>query len=134
MPDSIDHYLQSLLETVASSPLVHSSNILFDKRTKQAGFLRGGLYFSDGSRLHFRELVEVQVSIVRLMYSYHYQKADGTLIFRYDDAPHHRHLPNFPHHKHINEERNIIWTEAPDLERVLQEIERMYPIDTSSQL
>jgi hypothetical protein len=125
MLDSIDAYLHSLLESVAASPLIHSSSVLFDKRTQQSGFLRGDLYFSDNSRLHFRELIEIQNSVVRLMYSYHYQKGDGTLIFRYDDTPHHKHLPNFPHHKHVFEEGHVISAEPPNLSSVLKEIEKL---------
>ncbi|MFQ6056656.1 MAG: DUF6516 family protein, partial [Methanosarcinales archaeon] len=33
-------------------------------------------------------------------YSYHWQK-NNELIMRWDNAPHHRDLPNFPHHIHI---------------------------------
>jgi len=32
-------------------------------------------------------------------YSYHWQK-DGKMIRRWDNAPHHKELPNFPHHVH----------------------------------
>lgn len=34
-------------------------------------------------------------------YAYHYQRADGILIFRYDNEPHWPNLPSFPHHKHL---------------------------------
>jgi len=79
----IEAYLQSLLDVVAASPIVRASNVALDKRTLYVGLIRGDLYFADGSRLHFRELVEVQVQVVRRMYSYHYQAADAALIFRY---------------------------------------------------
>lgn len=62
----IEAYLQSLLDTIAASPIVRASNVTLDKRTLRVGLIRGDLYFADGSRLHFRELVEVQVqSVVR---------------------------------------------------------------------
>jgi len=132
MPDSIDHYVRSLLELVAASPVVRSSNIVLDKRTLRSALVRGDLYFLDGSRLHFRELIDVQASTVRLMYSYHYQKADGALVFRYDDTPHHTNVPGFPFHKHVSQEDTVIAAEPPDLRSVLQEIQNIYPIDTAS--
>jgi hypothetical protein len=58
------------------------------------------------------------------MYSYHYQRANATLIFRYDDTPHHSDLPGFPHHKHDGGEQNVVPVESPDLPTVLKEIAR----------
>jgi len=71
----IEAHLQSLLDAVAASPIVRASNVILDKRTLHVGLIRGDVYFADGSRLHFRELVEVQVQVVRRMYSCHYQAA-----------------------------------------------------------
>jgi hypothetical protein len=59
----IEAYLQSLLDAVAASPIVRASNVTLDRRTLHAGLIRGDLYFADGSRLHFRELVEVEVEL-----------------------------------------------------------------------
>jgi hypothetical protein len=124
----IEAYLQSLLDTIAASPIVRASNVTLDKRTLRAGLIRGDLYFADGSRLHFRELVEVQAQVVRRMYSYHYQDADAGLIFRYDDTPHHPDLSNFPNHKHVGNETHVIPTTPPDLSAVLREIEAIHPL------
>ncbi|MBU1665165.1 MAG: hypothetical protein KKG92_07165 [Gammaproteobacteria bacterium] len=40
-------------------------------------------------------------------YSFHWQAADGTLICRWDNAPHHHELPGFPHHLHVGTEANV---------------------------
>lgn len=124
----IETYLRSLLEVVAASPIVRASNVTLDKRTLRAGLIRGDLYFADGSRLHFRELVEFQVQVVRRMYSYHYQDADTALVFRYDDTPHHPGLSSFPHHKHASSETHVIPAAPPDLPSVLREIEAIHPL------
>jgi hypothetical protein len=124
----IEAYLQSLLDAVAASPIVRASNVILDKRTLHVGLIHGDVYFADGSRLHFRELVEVQVQVVRRMYSYHYQDANATLVFRYDDTPHHPALSNFPHHKHAGSEANVIAATPPDLPTVLREIEAIHPL------
>ena len=124
----IEDYYQSLLETIATSPLVRSSEVALDKRTSQVGLIRGDLFFANDSRLHFRELVELQADIVvRRMYSYHYQASDQSLIFRYDDTPHFPDLPNFPHHKHIDRSEQVVSATPPNLTAVLREIESVYP-------
>ncbi|MCA9933139.1 MAG: hypothetical protein KC415_04415 [Anaerolineales bacterium] len=127
MFNSIDDYHQSLLDRINASPIVRSVNVVLDKRTLRAGFIRGDLFFADGSRLYFRELVELQSSVVRHMYSYHYQREDFSLIFRYDDTAHFPNLPGFPHHKHVGDE--VQSAEPPDLTAVLQEIESHYPFE-----
>ena len=124
----IERYLQTQLDAVAASPIVRSSNVSFDKRTLDAGLIRGELTFADGSCLHFRELVEIQARVIRIMYSYHYQREDGLLVFRYDDTPHFPTLPQFPHHKHIGSQANAIPSQSPDLIAVLREIEALYPV------
>ena len=128
----IERYLQSLLDAVAASPIVRSSSVLFDKRTLDVGLIRGELTFADGSCLHFRELVEIQARVIRIMYSYHYQREDGSLIFRYDDTPHFPTLPQFPHHKHIGSQAEAVPSQPPDLIAVLREIEAMYPVSNAS--
>ncbi len=126
MPSLIENYVQVLLNAVADSPIVGASNIQLDKRTNRSGLIRGDLFLGDGSRLHFRELVNLEDQVVRLMYSYHYQDAAGQLIFRYDDTPHHTELDGFPHHKHIRQEGNVAVSEPPTLIEVLGEIEKIF--------
>ena len=77
--------------------------------------MRGELTFADGSCLHFRELVEIQARVIRIMYSYHCQREDGSLIFRYDDTPHFPTLPQFPHHKHIGSQAEVFDPSHPIL-------------------
>ena len=121
----IEAYMQSLFDRVAAAPAVATSDIALDKRGPQAGLIRGDVYFANDSLLHFRELVDLELNPPRLMYSYHYQRADATLVFRYDDTPHYPDLPGFPHHKHTNAEANVSAVTPPDLAAVLDEIERL---------
>jgi hypothetical protein len=99
MPALIERYLQQLLDAIAASPIVQSSNVALDKRTARSALIRGDLRYGDGSLLHFRELVELEAEVIRRMYSYHYQTEDAVLLFRYDDTPHFPELDGFPHHK-----------------------------------
>ena len=120
----IDTYYQSLLNLVAASPNVRSSNLAIEKRGEYVGLIRGDIYFSDDSRLHLRELVNLHGDPPRSMYAYHYQRADNTLIFRYDNTRHHPQLANFPHHKHTWSDATPIFA-LPDLASVIEEIETL---------
>jgi hypothetical protein len=102
----------------------------YDKRSTSIGFIRGSIYFFDGSTLHLREFVNVEHDVERYMYAYHYQRPDGTLVFRYDNTPHFPALPTFPHHKHAGSVSNVVSADPPDLQAVLTEIHGL--ITTSS--
>ncbi len=105
--------------------MVQLSDVSYKKRGSYEGFIRGELCFVDGSILHLREFVDVEISVDRLMYAYQYIDSSMKLIFRYDNTGHHKKLgiPTYPHHKHQGSEDNVISSTAPDLSDVLREIE-----------
>jgi hypothetical protein len=117
-------YFRYVSGILALSRIVKSQDVHTEKRTSTEGFLRGDVLFKDGSRLHFRELVTTDPKVQLISYTYHYMRADETMIFRYDDADHFTKLPTAPHHKHIGE-NNVIAANAPDLQSVLKEIEAL---------
>jgi hypothetical protein len=118
----IEDYFRRIETLVADASIVRFFNITYDKRSASIGFIRGSIYFLDGSLLHLREFVDVEYSSERYMYAYHYQRPDGVLVFRYDNTPHFPHLPTFPHHKHENSESHVVAAGPVDLEAVLAEI------------
>ena len=122
----IDDYFHRQLQLLTEHPYVDNQSVRFDKRTEFVAFIRGDVYFHDGSRLHFRELVDVEVTLQVVVYSYHYQDADDTLLFRYDNTPHFPTLPNAPHHKHEGSETTVIAATQPNLMIVLQEVETFF--------
>ena len=119
----IEQYFQSMLDLLAALPFVESSSVNLEKRGDLAGFIRGEVEFRDGSSLlFFRELIDLRPPLQKIMYAYHYQNADGDLIFRYDNTAHHRSVPTFPIHKHTMG-GGVTSSEVPSLEQVLREIE-----------
>lgn len=56
----IEQYFQSLLDLIASLPFVQSPEIHIEKRGELVGLIGGELVFSDGSVLHFRELIDLR--------------------------------------------------------------------------
>jgi len=120
----IEAYFQQLRETIDACPIVHSFNVTYDKRGSHEGFIRGEVYFVDGSTLHLREFVDVEIEVDRLTYVYQYMDPAKKLVFRYDNTGHHKKLDlvTYPHHKHEGSEHNIVASPAPDLTVVLSEI------------
>jgi hypothetical protein len=120
----IEEYFESVRALFQSVALSQSPEVEYDYRDRETGFLKGDLVFKDGSRLHFREFVQAKTGqpVQRYKYAFQYMRADGALIFRYDDAKHFPHLPTAPHHKHVGEDE-VIAADAPDLRSVLKEIE-----------
>jgi len=83
----IEDYFRQVETLIATTGVIHSSSVTYDKRSTYIGFIRGIVYFLDGSQLHLREFVNVEHGIERYMYAYHYQRSDGDLVFRYDNSP-----------------------------------------------
>jgi len=125
----IERYFQSILDLLDSLPFVASSSVNLEKRGDLAGFIRGEVEFKNGSSLlFFRELLDLRQPLQKVMYAYHYQANDGKLIFRYDNTAHHKAVPTFPNHKHL-EHGDVTSSESPSLEQVLREIEEIISSD-----
>lgn len=119
----IDQYFNNLERAVSSSPGVISYAIerMYGGRPNE-GYIKGKVVFANFSKLEFSEFVEDQDERVRVIkYRYQYMEVTNQLIFRYDNAPHHRELETFPDHKHLNNGQ-IISAIDPNLNRVMREI------------
>jgi hypothetical protein len=122
MPGSLERYFRALQAAIAAALNVATSDLTFEIRSPSIGFARGDIRFADGSLLHLRELLDVQKTAPRLMYVYHYQRADGTIVFRYNNTKHFSTLATSPHHKHDGDEEHMVAHAAPTLASVLLEI------------
>ncbi len=83
------------------------------------GFIKGRLLFIDGSVLEFLEYIKGDS---RLKYRFHYMDDQGGLVFRYDNAPHHK-VSTSPDHKHTPNE--VMAASSKELLCVIDEIEKM---------
>ena len=123
----IDEYVRAIEEAIAAlGNLVRGSIIYKEEREADFIVLRGEVKFADSSQLHFREFVQLKQGQPpnRYKYAYHYQRADETIILRYDNARHYLDLFTAPHHKHVGE-NDVTASEPPDLQSVLKEIETL---------
>ena len=126
----IEDYFRHIASCIASADIVHSSSITYDKRSSYVGFIRGNIYFLDGSLLHLREFVNVQHGVERYMYVYQYQSPTDVFVFRYDNTPYFPTLPTFPHHRYAGSETNVMAAWPPDLPTLFAEVRR-YMTDTA---
>ncbi len=89
--------------------------------SEERGNLRFRLRFIDNSLLEISEAIHVvKRKFTWLSYRYHYQKPNGSIIFRYDNTPHHPDIDTYPEHKHIEE--LVISANRPDIKEILSEV------------
>jgi hypothetical protein len=118
---SLKDYLATLQAVVAATPFVVSISLSYEERPPTAGFIKGTVFFTDGSQVDFKEFVVAHPALRVIKYAYHYRKGEN-LVFRYDNAndPAARTLPTYPSHKHTFS--GMLAVEQPTLEQVLREI------------
>jgi len=61
---------------------------------------------------------------VLLSYSYYWLTGSNELIVGWDNAPHHKKVKTFPHHKHLAHQKTIRLSYETSLEDVMREIEK----------
>jgi hypothetical protein len=66
----IEDYFRQVDALITGTSIVHSFSVTYDKRSTYIGFIRGSVYFLDGSVLHFREFVNVQHGVERYIYAF----------------------------------------------------------------
>jgi hypothetical protein len=85
------------------------------------GNLRIRLRFSDQALLEISEAIVFIAGEPRwLSYRYHYQDPSTTLVFRYDNTPHHPEIPTRPDHKHTGD--HVMASSRPSIGQVLLEV------------
>jgi hypothetical protein len=90
--------------------------------SSERGNLRIRARFFNNSLLEISEAIHgKQGTFIWLSYRYHYQNPDGSIIFRYDNTPHHPDVDTYPDHKHDGE--SVLRAKRPSIEKVLAEIE-----------
>ncbi|MDI9546619.1 MAG: DUF6516 family protein [Chloroflexota bacterium] len=95
-------YLDLVKERLLTDPIVARFQIRRERTTVVDGHIRVRAILSDGSLLEFSEYVQrtQHGSMQVIVYSYHWESANGDLIRRWDNTPHYPDLPSFPHHVH----------------------------------
>jgi hypothetical protein len=74
------------------------------------------LYLKDGSNLRVTEQWEGEIL---KRYSYYWLTEQNDLKIGWDNAPHHKKFNTFPHHKHVDQQKNIQFFKETTLEEVI---------------
>lgn len=117
---TIAEYHQDIKARLIADPLVLRFDIRRERRTLNDGYLRASLTLANGDRLEFTEYVyQTQEHIEVVTYSFQWMDAHNNLIRRWDNAPHHPHLPNAPHHVHDGEKDSVLPSVSMNITKVL---------------
>jgi hypothetical protein len=118
----IQRYLDNIEKVIGSHPAILSSTL-----QKQIGpdsktiYLKGLITFVDLSVLELSIFaISFSNRVVPDKYRFQYMDKKSHIVFRYDNAPHHRELSTFPHHKHLIDK--VVPSEMPALADILDEI------------
>ncbi|MBF0468442.1 MAG: hypothetical protein HQK61_06100 [Desulfamplus sp.] len=95
----IEIYFFNLEAVIKEFPNVRSISLKKKIYNVKQGYINGSIIFENGHRLAFVEVKDTDVK-TKIKYSYQYMDEKSDFIFRYDNAPHHHDITNFPHHKH----------------------------------
>ena len=96
--------------------LIAAIDFLNHESSKNLELFRCKIILNDGSNLrilekyHYDELV---------YYSYYWLTTSNELIIGWDNAPHHRRIESFPHHKHLSGHKKPIASNERNLTAVL---------------
>lgn len=119
----LSEYLSNLVKIIdeySKTELIIDSELNTDFRTEKIGIIKGSFTFSDNSKLIFAEYLDLRYKVEKLNYSFHYQKQDCTLIFRYDNALH-KPAVDAVGHKHLHDGK-VVAAEPPLLKDIFAEI------------
>ncbi len=118
---NINNHFARIEEKLNTFPLTVSSGSEIERIDIDKGYMKSKTIFTDGSELHLFQFVEIKNKGPKIKkYRYHYQKKDGKLIRRWDNAKHHPDIDTFPDHVHVGEK--IKNSSRPDIEDLLTEI------------
>jgi|GEM_PF-337193 len=100
----IAEYFDDIEGRLIASPAITSYRVLRRVVAPSDGKLRVKATLSDGGSVELFEYVtETGGQITVQKYSFHWQDAQGKLVCRWDNAPHHKELANAPHHLHTTD-------------------------------
>jgi hypothetical protein len=115
----IEAYFAQIEQVLQAVPNTQNLTLRKTLYNDKQGYIAGSIVFDGGDRLDFAEVKNTDHA-GKVKYRYQYMDAGQNMVFRYDNAPHHRQVATFPHHKH---DREVIRdSREPSLEDVLLEI------------
>lgn len=116
--------VQDILDALSSSEVVEEVEVVVLVQEPGRQALRAVATLVGGYVLHINEALGRDFR----RYSYHVQK-ETKMVRRWDNAPHWPDMKTFPHHLHIESEKNISECREVFVEDVLNEIETIIRLE-----
>ena len=118
---TVESYLEEVNDYLIDHPQVDTFRIITERIQVGSTYIRVRLTLVNGSFLHFTEYREADVNgeLQLITYSYQWMNSENVLLTRWDNAEHYPKLPNFPHHLHNGDEKNVLPGEPMNLFKVL---------------
>ena len=102
--ERITDYFSFFLEAIKDNVWVRNEEVSFREIGEKEGYIRGILYLHGGHELHVAEYVVInQGRPIAIKYRYQLQTPDSKFTARWNNAPHHKTVTSFPHHKHCQD-------------------------------
>ena len=98
--------------------IIENSQVITQRQDSRIMEFRVRLQLIDNSILEITEIFVFDIN--KRKYSFQRMDKNYDLKIRWDNAPHHRQIATFPHHKHIELEENIHESEEPTVEEILE--------------
>ncbi len=112
MNDLITRYLIDIEMLLIKTPFIYDYEIIRADNFETEGKFRIKTKTNNQDTIDLFEYFTVTNNIIVIQkYHYHWQDSSNNLICRWDNAPHHKSLPNFPHHVHFPEHVESLKTE-----------------------
>jgi hypothetical protein len=119
-----DYFLEIKLSLLFST-IVKSFRVIGERISERDGHLRIKCTLSNDDILEFSIFAEIIDNITVIdNYSFHWQRENGKLLYRWDNTPHHPEIRTHPHHLHIKEENNVKSSSPQELQNILNFIEQ----------
>lgn len=109
-----------ILKWLENSEVVKSYRVQDYRKFRNGFYIKIKAELTNNSQLFIREYSDLS----ERNYSYHWQNEKGELLARWDNAPYHPDLENFPHHKHID--KTIESSNEVTLKEVLKVIQNIF--------
>ena len=121
----IQKLVAEIEKTIDSSSIILLSSIQkYFGPGEETVYLKGQLTIIDSSTLKISIFATETHEILPIdKYRLHYMNADGKMLFRYDNSPHHPEIDSYPHHKHTPDK--IRPSNMPSIQDILNEISTM---------
>lgn len=124
MNKRIENYFNDIESHIIQNFIIESYDIVKKDISDTDGKIRIKLTLLNKDIVDlFEYIAEEFGNLVMKKYHFHWQDKNNNLKLRWDNAPHHKELDNFPHHIHYID-RVESFSEIPNIHYVLKKINK----------